>query len=122
VAAILDQIRTSHSFGTLGGPQKRRIQCPRQLVIVHHWIMSYWAISDRPECIVTRANNRDMRNGRAWLLGLIAVLIEPAKAPLIKQWQLEETATAPVLAVCQVDEVAKGGLVPAGVLKMAGAH
>ena len=58
-----------------------------------------------------------MRNGRAWLLGLIAVLIEPAKAPLIKQWQLEETATAPVLAVCQVDEVAKGGLVPAGVLK-----
>jgi hypothetical protein len=49
-------------------------------------------------------------------------LIEPAKAPLIKQWQLEETATEPVMAVCQVDEVAKGGLVPAGVLKMAGAH
>jgi hypothetical protein len=58
-----------------------------------------------------------MRNGRAWLLALIALLIEPAKAPLIKQWQLEETATAPVLAVCQVDEVAKDGRVPAGVLK-----
>ncbi|PYT27694.1 MAG: hypothetical protein DMG57_17475 [Acidobacteria bacterium] len=58
-----------------------------------------------------------MQNGRAWLLGLIAFLIEPAKAPLIKQWQLEETATAPVLAVCQVDEVAKGGPVPAGVVK-----
>jgi hypothetical protein len=58
-----------------------------------------------------------MRNGRALLLALIALLIELAKAPLIKQWQLEETATAPVLAVCQVDGVANDGLVPAGVLK-----